>query len=45
MTLYYYLSEQLYKALTKPREEMEAVANLDAVKNSNLRRLCKMARA
>lgn len=31
--------------VTKPREEMEAVANLDAEKNLNLRRLCKMARA
>lgn len=31
--------------VTKPREEMNAVANLDAVKNSNLRRLCKMSRA
>lgn len=31
--------------VTKPREEMDAVANLDAVKNSNLRRLCKMVRA
>lgn len=31
--------------ITKPREEMEAVANLDEAKNSNLRRLCKMARA
>ncbi len=31
--------------ITKPREEMDAVADLDAVKNSNLRRLCKMARA
>ncbi|CUR69348.1 nucleotidyltransferase [Pseudomonas aeruginosa] len=31
--------------VTKPREEMNALANLDAAKNSNLRRLCKMARA
>ena len=31
--------------ITKPREEMEAVAGLDDLKNSNLRRLCKMARA
>jgi hypothetical protein len=31
--------------ITKPREEMDAVADLDAVKNSNMRRLCKMARA
>ena len=31
--------------ITKPREEMEAVAELDANKNSNLRRLCKMVRA
>lgn len=31
--------------ITKPREEMDAVADLDAAKNSNLRRLCKMARA
>ncbi len=30
---------------TKPREEMEAVADMDAVKNSNLRRLSKMIRA
>ncbi len=31
--------------ITKPREEMEAVSKLDADKNSNLKRLCKMARA
>lgn len=31
--------------LTKPREEMHAVAKLDTEKNSNLRRLCKMARS
>ncbi|HCJ6265371.1 TPA: nucleotide-binding domain-containing protein [Pseudomonas aeruginosa] len=31
--------------ITKPRAEMDAVAELDAAKNSNLRRLCKMARA
>jgi len=31
--------------ITKPREEMDAIANMDAYKNSNLRRLCKMARA
>jgi Adenylyl/Guanylyl and SMODS C-terminal sensor domain/Second Messenger Oligonucleotide or Dinucleotide Synthetase domain len=31
--------------ITKPREEMTAVADLDEKKNSNLRRLCKMARA
>lgn len=31
--------------ITKPREEMVAIADLDALKNSNLRRLCKMARA
>jgi hypothetical protein len=31
--------------VTKPRLEMDAVASLDAEKNSNLRRLCKMARA
>lgn len=30
---------------TKPREEMAAVADLDAKKNANLRPLCKMARA
>ena len=30
---------------TKPKEEMTAMADLDALKNSNLRRLCKMARA
>ena len=30
---------------TKPREEMEAVATMDVSTNSNLRRLCKMARA
>ncbi|MDT8397454.1 MAG: nucleotidyltransferase, partial [Pseudomonadales bacterium] len=30
---------------TKPREEMTAVADMDVAKNSNLRRLCKMARA
>ena len=31
--------------LTKPRVEMDAVSELDAAKNSNLRRLCKMIRA
>ena len=31
--------------ITKPREEMEAISKVDAEKNSNLRRLCKMARA
>lgn len=31
--------------ITKPKEEMQAVADLDKSKNSNLRRLCKMARA
>lgn len=31
--------------ITKPREEMSAVAEMDAEKNQNLRRLCKMARA
>jgi len=31
--------------ITKPYEEMNAVAKLDNEKNSNLRRLCKMARA
>lgn len=31
--------------ITKPKEEMSAIADMDAVKNSNLRRLCKMARA
>ena len=31
--------------ITKPREEMAAVSDLDVAKNSNLRRLCKMARA
>ena len=31
--------------ITKPREEMEAIAAADVAKNSNLRRLCKMARA
>ncbi|KFA32395.1 SMODS domain-containing nucleotidyltransferase [Xanthomonas vasicola] len=31
--------------ITKPREEMAAVATLDDMKNCNLRRLCKMARA
>lgn len=31
--------------VTKPREEMNAVAIQDAAKNFNLRRLCKMARA
>lgn len=30
---------------TKPMEEMEAVARVDAEKSANLRRLCKMARA
>jgi len=31
--------------ITKPREEMDAVSDMDEAKNSNLRRLCKMARA
>lgn len=31
--------------ITKPREEMNAVAEMDAEKNLNLRRLCKMARS
>ncbi|KAF1701682.1 nucleotide-binding domain-containing protein [Pseudoxanthomonas suwonensis] len=31
--------------ITKPRPEMQAVADLDGAKNSNLRRLCKMTRA
>ena len=31
--------------VTKPREEMDAVADMDDEKNSNLRRLCKMTRA
>jgi hypothetical protein len=31
--------------VTKPREEMNAVGELDTEKNSNLRRLCKMARS
>ncbi len=31
--------------ITKPREEMDAISELDNVKNANLRRLCKMARA
>jgi len=31
--------------ITKPREEMSAVAALDGEKNCNLRRLCKMIRA
>jgi len=31
--------------ITKPREEMDAITDLDSAKNSNLRRLCKMARA
>lgn len=31
--------------ITKPREEMDAVSELDSKKNSNLKRLCKMARA
>ena len=31
--------------VTKPSEEMAAVSELDSEKNSNLRRLCKMARA
>lgn len=30
---------------TKPREEMKALSDLDAAKNNNLKRLCKMARA
>lgn len=31
--------------ITKPREEMTAIADMDAEKNCNLRSLCKMARA
>jgi hypothetical protein len=31
--------------VTKPREEMAAVSELDSEKNYNLKRLCKMARA
>lgn len=31
--------------VTKPMEEMKAVAEMDAAKNANLRRLCKMVRA
>lgn len=31
--------------ITKPREEMKAIADLDDKKNANLRRLCKMGRA
>jgi Second Messenger Oligonucleotide or Dinucleotide Synthetase domain/Adenylyl/Guanylyl and SMODS C-terminal sensor domain len=31
--------------ITKPREEMDAVSELDSKKNQNLKRLCKMARA
>ncbi len=31
--------------ITKPREEISAMAEFDAQKNKNLRRLCKMARA
>jgi len=31
--------------ITKPREEMKAVSDLDTCKNSNLKRLCKMTRA
>lgn len=31
--------------ITKPRVEIKAVSDLDKEKNSNLRRLCKMARA
>jgi hypothetical protein len=31
--------------ITKPRQEMEAVSEMDEAKNLNLKRLCKMARA
>lgn len=31
--------------ITRPREEMTAVADMDTAKNANLRRLCKMIRA
>src|SRR5258706_5082431 len=31
--------------ITKPREEMEAMSEMDDAKNLNLKRLCKMARA
>jgi hypothetical protein len=31
--------------ITKPREEMSAISELDTEKNFNLKRLCKMARA
>jgi len=31
--------------ITKPRQEMDAIANIDSSKNGNLRNLCKMVRA
>lgn len=31
--------------ITRPREEMEAIDELDEAKNANLKRLCRMARA
>jgi hypothetical protein len=31
--------------ITKPKEEMDEMSSKDSVKNSNLKRLCKMARA
>lgn len=31
--------------ITRPREEMDAIAKMDTEKNGNLRNLCKMARA
>lgn len=31
--------------ITKPRSEIKAISDMDSDKNSNLRRLCKMARA
>ncbi len=31
--------------ITKPRDEMDAVSEMDGAKNLNLKRLCKMARA
>jgi hypothetical protein len=37
-------NEGIWK-ITKPREEMDEIAATDTAKNSNLRRLCKMARA
>jgi hypothetical protein len=43
--LYPYTKGDGYWRTTKPKEEIAGVKTMDELKNSNLRRLCKMARA